>query len=187
MRFFLSICFYILVHVTLRAQQGDNLSMSEKYQSAYHYVSSPKNLKRIGKVFRKMREDAYPPNVLPEIYPVSIMMLDKSIIEKELKPDTGNLARMTTGEFIIFYNKENYFEPAGFVQTSFPANKKSQVYIVFSKPKEDYLLAEVHIDYYNKKPLSYQSFSQTGSFYKLLFTFDDEGKVKKLYCKEVHQ
>jgi hypothetical protein len=82
MRFFLSICFYILVHVTLRGRQGDNLSMSKKYQSAYHYVSSPKNLKRIGKVFRKMREDAYPPNVLPEIYPVSIMMLDKSIIEK---------------------------------------------------------------------------------------------------------
>jgi hypothetical protein len=116
------------------------------------------------------------------------MMLDEKIIDDVLKPDTGRLADSKINEFIVLYDKEHFFEPINyFVKGIFLKNEKSQLYLVFSKPENDYLLAELHIDYYNDRPSNYQSFSKVGSYYKILFLFDEKGRVKKFFCNQVHQ
>lgn len=186
MKTFLCLFSLIFFGVYANAQFTDSSVINKQYQSAYKFISNPKKLKKADRVFKKISKKNYPPNVLYELYPISLMMLSKKTIGEVVRPDT--IAENRIGEFIIRYDKENYFEPVKqFSELDFKQNDKSQLYVVFSKPKDDYLLAELHIDYYNNKPSSYQSFSKIGSYFKILFEFDENGKVKKFFCNKVHQ
>lgn len=186
MKIFLFLFSLISIRVYANAQITDSSVSTKRYESAYMFISSPKNLKKADKIFKKISKKNYPPNVLYELYPISLMMLSKKAINETIRPDT--IAESRIGEFIIQYDRENYFEPVKyFSEIEFKENDKSQLYVVFSKPKEDYLLAELHIDYYNNKPSNYQSFSTIGSYFKFLFVFDESSKVKKFFCNKVHQ
>lgn len=182
------VCLFSLISVSVyaNAQPTDSSIFTKQYESAYMFISNPKNLKKADRFFKKISKKNYPPNVLDKLYPISLMMLNKKAISEVIKPDTITENRI--GEFIIRYDKENYFEPFKyFGEFEFKENDKSQLYVVFSKLKDDYLLAELHIDYYNNKPLNYQSLSTIGSYFKILFEFDESGKVKKFFCNKVHQ
>ncbi len=186
MKIFLCLFFLISVSINANAQSSDTSVFNKLYESAYMFLSNPKNLKKADRFFKKIPKRNYPPNVLYELYPVSLMMLSKTTISEVIKPDTVTENRI--GEFIVQYDRENYFEPVKyFSELEFKENDKSQLYIVFSRPKDNYLLAELHIDYYGNKPLNYQSFSKIGSYFKILFEFDENGKVKKFFCNKVHQ
>jgi hypothetical protein len=186
MKIFLCLFSLISISIYTNAQITDSSVSTKRYESAYIFISNPKNLKKADKFFKKISIKNYPPNVLYELNPISLMMLSKKAINEIIRPDT--IVESRIGEFIIQYDKENYFEPVKyFSEIEFKKNDRSQLYIVFSKPKEDYLIAELHIDYYNKKPENYQSFSTIGSYFKMLFVFDESGNVKKLYCNKVHQ
>ncbi len=188
MKIFLCLWVFIFIDINLKAQNFDTSIINKKYLSAIKYVSKSKNLKNADNFFKKISKRNYPPNILTEIYPISLIMLNKNVIEEVIKPDTGNFSKIKVNEFILLYDKEHYFEPENyFKDDSCFKNKKSQLYLVFSKPEEKYLLAELYVDYYNNKPSDYQSFPKFGSYFKIVFLFDDNYRVISFFCNQVHQ
>lgn len=164
----------------------DSTVFDIRYQNAYDYLNNKKQLKRIDKIFKKLHSGNYPINVVPEVYPVSLMMLDEKVIVTEVMPDTSDKRQWS--RFSRNYDRENYFQPyreAAFIKI-FSLNERSQIYVLFSKMIGNLLLAEIYLDYYNKAPQSSNELPSVGAFYKILFVFEGND-VKRLFCNKVNR
>ncbi len=165
---------------------NDSTVFDIRYQNAYNYLNSKKQLKRVDKTFKKLHSGSYPINVVPEIYPVSLMMLNENVIVSEVMPDTSDKSQWS--RFIMDYDNENYFQPyreAEFIK-KFSFNGRSQIYVLFSKMIGNLLLAEIHLDYYNKVPQSNNELPSVGAFYKVLFVFEGND-VKRFFSNKVNR
>ncbi len=177
-----SIIFFLLSFYFQGVPENDH----QKYFEAYEYINECANLKELDKKVCKT-ERHFPVNVINEIYPLSLLIFNNEIIEEHLYTDKSKYKKIN--DFMVGYDQESDFEPYVDKELSklFSNNEKSQLYVAFSKLKNNMLFAEVA---YNVQSLedvkSIKEITSFNSSLAFLFIFDENDKIKKV-CTNKNQ
>lgn len=168
---------FVLLTMFIYPNDNDN----DKYEKAYNYLNQCNNLKGFDKKLCKKKSSIqFPINVIDEVYPLSILIFEKAIIDKDIIPKIWT-KQVDTEKLLIEFDKQNNFEP--FVNTKFKElfkkNENSQIYVAFSKPIGNLLFAELAYNLNNIK--SVKSITEITRFNRclaILFIYDENGEIK---------
>jgi len=166
-----------------------HIESNDKYLEAYTYLNNCKNLKELDKrICKNKSANHFPINVVHEVYPLSVLIFGKEIIQNSIMPNVPHNQTMLN-EFIGEFDSEHNFEPfeSNQLMDLFANNEKSQIYVAFSKPVGNLLFAELA---YNLNPKakvnSIRDLTRFNNGLAVLFIFDNNGKIKEVRKKLNH-
>ncbi|PWL28951.1 MAG: hypothetical protein DCO95_10925 [Roseivirga sp. XM-24bin3] len=147
---------------------------TRRYRQAYEYLNSCEIVKDIDKKACR-RGDFSTLNVYDSIQPLSLLILNPDIIEDDLANENDDVTM-----FITNHDMNNNFNP--YPVDDLFMKSSSDFYVVFSKPADNYLLAEVVIKKKEMKreELTYDKLIEFNRSIGFLFIFDNEGKLLKV-------
>ena len=164
-------------------------SLDEKYLVALIYLKSDIDINsEIKKTFQNWQTSLQKEKYVNFNISKRIEFLSLLWFEKELKTGLYNVDSTHYTNLDIYYEK-NYF--------SFFCNdrisklvssqeKKNKLYLTFSKPVDNFLLAEICVNYYPEYSDKHGSGKKMGNAIQFLFIFNENGLIENVLHKSFH-